>query len=311
MGKTNKPLDHHNKINNDEFYTTQIDIEKELLQYGNQLEGKNILCPCDWDYEYNLDNKYIKYKHTIDTFFKSNDILQLDLSTPPHNVNNLKSQFVYTLLSLKDKLKFKSLSICGYNPYTAKGIRFQDIDNWQDYDVIITNPPFSYFGDFVKLLIKNKKEFIIIGPMMFMASPYSFQCFKDDKLHLGYTFSLSTLRIPDGTFLEGSCSLCRTCTWYTNLIVDKDVYIPLTEKYDKQNYPSYENFDAIEVSKVKMIPKDYDGLMSVPITFLRQYNKHQFSLISMSKFLNENPYYLKENKKIYPFERIIIKKIIN
>ena len=159
----------------------------------------------------------------------------------------------------------------GYNPKTNEGVRFQDID-YSHYDVIITNPPFSQFDEFIDLLIKNGKEFLVIGPQTAPTEKSIIRHFQDGNIRIGYHYHLSGFKRPDGTILPKQHNTPRSCMWYTNLQVDpQSKELTLTASYDD-----------IEVPTVADIPNDYFGEMGVPITFMQKYNPKQFEIIGSS-----------------------------
>ena len=173
---------------------------------------------------------------------------------------------------------------------------------------MITNPPFSQFREFIDTMFKNNMEFLVIGPLTAITYKEVFGHIQNNEMWLGYAKQLSGFKLADGTELlsknpEGSVS--RACKWYTNLEVQiRHDRIILTEAYNSEKYPKYDNFDAIEVSKVSKIPFDYDGAMGVPVTFLQKYNPEQFEIIKFRKGDDDKD--LSINGK-YPYFRILIK----
>ena len=169
-------------------------------------------------------------------------------------------------------------------------------------DIVVSNPPFSLFREYVAQLVKYDKKFLIIGNMNAIAYKAIFPLIKANRLWLGYGFKggNSYFRIPKSRVDEYDESFCdrekcivhfRNCSWFTNIDHKKrHEKLILTEKYDQARYPKFDNYDAINVSKVTDIPKDYAGVMGVPITFLDKYNPEQFEIVGMLKAGN-NPGY--------------------
>lgn len=255
----------------DEYYTLFEDIAKEISQYAQYLKGKRILCPCDW---------FDTYQET--TMYLDDGDNQID--TPSTNV---RSQFVRFLLVQASAYGIKSITCSGFNPKTNQGVRFQDID-YSKYDVIITNPPFSMFAEFINTLIENGKEFIVIGPLMGLSLVDIVRHIKDNELWLGYHYHMSGFLRPDGTVLDKSESVCRCSQWYTNMPVEvrqRPLYLTNSYEDNPESYPRYVNYDAIEVGQVRDIPDDYYGEMGVPISIMQKFNPDQFELIEESSRL--------------------------
>lgn len=255
----------------DEYYTLFEDIAKEVSCYSQYLKGKRILCPCDWFDTYDEKIMYL-------------DDGENQIDTPSASV---RSQFVRFLLVQASAYGIKSITCSGYNPKTNQGVRFQDID-YSKYDVIITNPPFSMFTEFINTLIENGKEFIVIGPLMGLSLIDIVRHIKNNNLWLGYHYHMSGFLRPDGTVMEKSTSVCRCSQWYTNLPVDvrqRPLYLTGSYEETPEKYPKYINYDAIEVKYVRDIPDDYYEEMGVPVSFMQSFNPDQFELIEESSRL--------------------------
>lgn len=160
----------------------------------------------------------------------------------------------------------------------------------EECDIVVTNPPFSLFREYLSQLIEHKKDFIIIGNTNALTYKEVFRLFKEDRIRTGYTnFNVGMyFAVPD-TYekyhrMENGQKFVRVATscWFTSLPVEKHKeWITLYKKYVPVDYPKYENYDAINVDKYKEIPDDYDGVMGVPITFLDKYNPEQFEIIGL------------------------------
>lgn len=277
----------------DEYYTLYDDIAAELRHYLPQLKGKRILCPCDWDESYNEEIVYKEEGYVLgrDLFSQEGTIKNIDIAQTKAKIEKrldlVKCQFVEYLLNQAEEWGFRSISVSGYNPKTGEGVRFQDID-YSPYDVIITNPPFSQFDEFIDILVENKKQFLVIGPQTAPTEKSIIRHFQEGNIRVGYHYHLSGFRRPDGSVLPKQHNTPRSCMWYTNLQVDEnEKQIVLTCSYEEapERYPRYVNYDAIEVPTVAEIPFDYYGEMGVPITFMQKYNPKQFEIVGTSSSL--------------------------
>lgn len=301
----------------DEFYTQLIDIESELRHYGSHFLGKVVCCNCDDPrisnfFKYFSDNfkklglkKIIAacYKSQEDTLFafKENEpAVYLESDTGDNNPN-----FVNRSIKIfKGDGDFRSSE--------SIGLLLQS-------DIVVTNPPFSLFREYVAQLIKYNKKFLIIGNINAITYKEIFKLIKDNKAWLGINLGrgISGFIVPEhyelyGTEVQIDASGNRiispnNCLWLTNLDTFKrHEDIPLTKTYagNESDYPKYDNYDAINVDKTQDIPMDYPGFMGVPITFLHKFNPDQFELVKFRKGDDEND--LSINGKC-PYFRIIIK----
>lgn len=318
-----KRLEKSRLTKNDEFYTLYEDIAAELPNYREQLRGKRIICPCDWDESFQeaLVYKEEGYVAPHSLISLGGTIKRIEIAETKakieRDLGTVKCNFIKFLVAHAEAYGIKSISVSGYNPATDEGVRFQDID-YSNYDIVITNPPFSQFREFIDTMFRNKMKFLIIGPANAAAYPETFQHIQDNELWLGYHHHMTGFILPTGEILPKNDALVRYCCWYSNLDVKyRHDKLILTEKYDPQRNPTYYNFDAIDVSKTNEIPYDYDGYMGVPITFLQKYNPEQFEIIGLSirvkkkfRFNGDKAdlWYEKDGKPWKcPFRRIIIR----
>jgi hypothetical protein len=157
------------------------------------------------------------------------------------------------------------------------------IEFLKEADIVITNPPFSLFGEYVEQLIEYDKKFLIIGDQNKVNSKGLFKLIKDNKMWLGVSPRSMNFKDYDGN------EHCVNANWYTNLEHKKrNEEIILYKKYNEKDFPKYDNYDAIEVSKVADIPIDYEGIMGVPITFLEKHNPNQFEILGDSRYHDGN-----------------------
>lgn len=249
---TNKNLKKAQKVKNDEFYTFYKDIAKEMKYYKNEFEGKVIYLPCDnpkWSnfYKYFKRNyEKLKLKGLIATYYD-----------------------VTNLITIKTIVRGAEQEEVLNN----NGDFFLNTDILNECDIVITNPPFSLFRDFIKTLTDYNKKYIIVGVNSSITYKTVYKLIFCNKLFLGKTkinrFYTSTKEIKS-----------VACYWYTNIKIKKKIpFLKLAKKYNQEEYPKYDNYDAINVNKVKDIPYDYDGVMGVPINFLEKYNPNQFELV--------------------------------
>jgi hypothetical protein len=239
---------------NDEFYTQLADIEKELLHYKDHFRDKVVYCNCD-----SPDSNFVRY-------FKDN----------------------YTELGLK------GFYHTWYNKETGEGSfdSKENIELLEQCDIVVTNPPFSLFREFINLLMIFEKKFIVIGNMGAVGYKDIFKDVKNNKIWLGVT-KPKMFRQPDNTFKTFG-NIC----WFTNLNNKiRSQELILYKEYNEVDYPNYLNFDAIDVDKLTNIPKDYDGIMGCPLTILENFNPNQFEIVGLGS--GES---LKEvcNTAIYP-----------
>ena len=311
---------------NDEFYTIYDDIAAELPNYKEYLRGKRILCPCDWDesFEEQIVDSDGTEVLSNDLFNDSNFVKDININETKKSfekkIDLIKCNFIKFLVSHAEDYEIKSISVSGYDPINQKGIRFQDID-YSKYDVVITNPPFSQFREFIDLMFKNNMKFLIIGPQDAPLYKYCFEYFHNNKIWLGYHFHMTGFILSDGTLLPKNDNRVRSCCWFTNLPVSiRNDELILTQNYDPVKNPKYDNFDAIEVGSTTNIPYDYDGIMGVPITFLQKFNPEQFEILGLGSGDSAKEVgvgknyrgrtdlaYTRDGKHQCPFGRILIK----
>lgn len=308
---------------NGEFYTLYDDIASEVSLYREQLSGKRIICPCDWDESFFEEIVYSdgEYIPASDLISEGGYVKQVDIPASfgkiEKNINAVKCNFVKFLIAHAEAYGIKSISVSGYNPNTGEGIPFQNID-YSKYDVVITNPPFSLYREFIETMFANNMAFLVIGPQNAITYKGIFEYIQSNKMWLGYHYHMTGFVLPDGTVLKKNDSLPRCCCWFTNLDVSyRHDRLILTESYNKEKYPSYYNYDGIDVSQTKSIPYDYDGYMGVPITFLQKYNPDQFEIVGKGVQIEKTKRFKGDKATLWiekdgkpfkaPFERIIIK----
>lgn len=302
MAKNNN-LHNAKKAKNDEFYTRLEDIEKEMCHYREHFRGKVIYCNCDDPKESNffkffsLQFEFLGLKKLISTGYKENGHGVAYIYEGDKNENNLP-----------DDSEIRTYELQGNGDFRSE----ECIEFLKEADVVVTNPPFSLFREYVSQLVEYGKKFLIIGNKNAITYKEIFPLIKENKLWFG-VYSPSEYILPNGEKTKSVSGLCR---WFTNLEHDhRNRPLDLTQRYDPRYYPKYDNYDAIECSKVMDIPRDYDGVIGVPITFLGKYCPTQFRIIgimtgsSSKDFVNGND----NRKKFYinskgVYARILIQK---
>ena len=257
MAKGNAALTRAKREKNDEFYTQKKDIEKELIHYHHHLKDKIVYCNCD-DYrkskfvEYFMENfEKIGLKKLISTGFSKDG-------------QGTYSEYDGTTLKT------------GFLSGNGDALGEECTEILKQADAVVTNPPFSLFRNYVSHLMKYGKKFIIIGNMNAITYKEIFPYIKDNELWLGIT-NPDEYRLPNGEITQSVKGLCR---WFTNIPHNRrNTPLDLYKKYSADEYPKYENYNAIEVSRVSEIPMDYYNVMGVPITFLDKYCPTQFEIV--------------------------------
>ena len=304
----------------DEFYTQLTDIEKELAHYKKHFKGKTVLCNCDDPRVSNffkyfaLNFDHLGLKRVIATCYKSQSV---DLFST-HECE----QAVYQIYDggkegncIPDFDEIEVLPLKGDGDFRSE----ECIELLKQADIVVTNPPFSLFREYVSQLIKYEKKFLIIGHQNAITYKEIFSLIKQNRVWLGYGFKGAAghfySKYEDvataGDHREGMIRVSGV-TWFTNIDTKKrHEDLPLYKKYSSGEYPKYDNYDAINVDKTSDIPSDYDGVMGVPITFLDKYNPEQFEIIGGMTSTKIDQYnfgypYINGAKK---YARILIRKL--
>ncbi|MCY4128049.1 MAG: adenine-specific methyltransferase EcoRI family protein [Gammaproteobacteria bacterium] len=313
----NKDLHQAKKGKNDEFYTQLADIENELEHYEQHFKGKVVYCNCDDPrqsnffhyFSHNFERLGLKklvsscYKNQSPDLFSRHDSEQavwLEY-TGDKNLNRLPDREEIEVKKLKSDGDFRS---------------DECIELLKQADIVATNPPFSLFREYVVQLMEYEKKFLIIGNMNAITYKEIFPLIKDNKMWLGHGFNAGNayFALPDGADKEYASGVYdkttglvkfRNVSWFTNLDHKKrHEELILYKRYSPEEYPTYDNYDAINVDKTAEIPMDWDGAMGVPISFLDKYNPEQFEIIKFRKGNDERD--LSVNGKC-PYFRIVIK----
>lgn len=280
----------------DEFYTRYEDIQTELNHYTKEFENKTILCNCDDPYESNFclfflrNFNFLRLKRLICTSFSGSPVIgtQLSLfdeddqivvnthgyvldvsSVPMSNGRGVSDADINALLKSKRLKKLK-----GNGDFRSR----ECMKYLHEADIVVTNPPFSCFIQYIGTLVENRKKFLIIGRETAVSYKEVFPLLKDNIIWIGYSHAKEFYR-PDGTIAKFG-----NVMWFTNMEVSKRKEgVILYRRYDPDEYFHYDNYDGIDVPTVNDIPSDYMGAMGVPVSFLWQHNPEQFEIIGYGK----------------------------
>ncbi|MBQ3013845.1 MAG: adenine-specific methyltransferase EcoRI family protein [Clostridia bacterium] len=318
----NSNLRKANKNKNDEFYTQLADIEIEMKHYRKHFRNKVVFCNCDDPYESNffkyfaMNFNFLGLKKLIATCYMGSPVVgqqfeQLSLFDILPNKENTPQKFPYKIeitevidangdgaIDLTDveyllRNKKNSLSLLeGDGDFRSE----ECIEILKQADIIVTNPPFSLFREYIAQLIEYERKFLILGNMNSITYREVFPLLRDNKIWTGYKsfgggmnmimpkeiFDKDKIKKyivdDDGNIIVNIMGVI----WFTNLEIPKrHEELELYKKYSPEEYPHYENYNAINVDKVSDIPENYDGEMGVPITFLDKYNPDQFEIIGL------------------------------
>ena len=291
MAKRN--IDKAKEAKKDEFYTQLEDINNELKHYREHFRGKTVLCNCDDPrisnfftyFAYNFE--FLGLKKLMTTCYKNQN---MDLFS-----QNESEQAVYLVYEGdKNGDHIPTADEIGVHPLKGDGdFRSQEcIELLKEADIVVTNPPFSLFREYLAQLIEYDKKFLILGNQNAITYKEIFPLIQNNKMWLGSALSYAAFKVPN-YYEEKSTrfwvdengqkwrSMGNIC-WFTNLDIKKrHENLILYKNYSQELYPHYINYDAIEVSKTDFIPADYDGIMGVPITFMDKYNPEQFEIIGI------------------------------
>ena len=315
---TNKLLHKAKKSKSDEFYTQLSDIESELQHYKNHFKNKVVYCNCDDPMISNffkyfaLNFKELGLKKLIASCYREQE---MDL----FNSNKTENGFFYEYTGKDEENRTPTKENIVYFNGDGDFRSSESIELLKQSDIVVTNPPFSLFRDFIAQLVKFKKDFLIIGNINAITYKEIFELIKENKAWLGINLGrgISGFIVPEHYELYGTETQIdsfgnriispNNCLWLTNLDTSKrHEDIELTKKYygNESDYPNYDNYNGINVDKTQNIPMDYGGFMGVPITFLHKFNPDQFEIIKFRKGNDEKD--LSINGKC-PYFRIIIR----
>ncbi len=313
---SNKDLHKASKAKKDEFYTQLVDIEKELKYYKKQFRGKVVYCNCDDPFESNFFKYFatnfdsLGLKKLITTSYNKSPIAGRQL--PLFEMEGLKpikpkDAEAYRIeinevpdlnkdgaIGLEDVKQLLQHDANVSAPLKDNGdFRSEEcIRLLNEADIVVTNPPFSLFREYVAQLVEHKKKFLIMGNQNAITYKEIFKLIKRNQMWLGQSLNGKNIlfQIPDHyesyyKIIDGKkYASPKGVVWFTNLNVPKrSDELVLYKKYTKEEYPKYDNYNAINIDRTEQIPMDYTGMMGVPITFLHKYNPEQFEIIGQGQ----------------------------
>lgn len=334
----NKNLQNANKNKKDEFYTQLTDIEKELRHYKEHFKGKTVFCNCDDPFESNffkyfaMNFNFLGLKKLIATCYDGSPIagdelpLFADDSTEPQKtahkieiteVTDENGDGAIDLADVELLIKNHKNTLTTLN---GNGDFRSDecIELLKQADIVVTNPPFSLFREYVAQLVQYDKKFLIIGNVNSITYKEIFPLIMENRLWLGASIHSGDREFAVPNSYPLNAAGCRVdengkkyirvkgVRWFTNLdYPQRHEDLDLYKRYKAEEYPNYDNYDAINVDKTSDIPYDYDGVMGVPITFLDKYNPGQFEIIKFRKGDDDKDLSV---KGVCPYFRILIRK---
>lgn len=373
----NSTLRNANKAKKDEFYTQLTDIEKELRHYKEQFRGKVVYCNCDDPFESNFFKYFatnfnaLGLKQLITTSYKPSPIANTQLGLfgdekttnrtkgrpkPTANkfiineVHDIDGDGAFDLRDISEQLIANKNN--EWTPLKGEGdFRSpESIELLKQADIVVTNPPFSLFREYIAQLVNYNKKFLILGSQNALTYKEIFKLIKENKLWLGYdNGGTKWFQVPEDYEIKTESRKkvvggvkyfsMGSVLWFTNMETTKrHQKLTLYKKYTPEEYPKYDNYDAINIDKYADIPYDYDGCIGVPITFIDKYNPNQFEIIGQGQgnlYRELTPYglsrkfvkdyyksgqtgsikedhpvlgYYKNNIPVIPYMRIIIKR---
>jgi hypothetical protein len=294
-------------VKNDEFYTQLSDVERELVHYREHFRGKTVFCNCDdpkwsafWRY-FHLNFNFLGLKKLVSTHYdKDNPTYKIEYYGGFDNDVN-----VGEIIPLNGNGDFASPEC---------------IEILKESDIVVTNPPFSCFRAYIKLLYDYDKKFIILGNQNAVTYKDIFPLIRDNELWYGYSIHSGgvNFQIPDdyeeyskNVFMKDGHHFINLSgiRWFTNIDhKQRHEKLILWKQYTPEEYPTYDNYDAINVNATKDIPVDYFGVMGVPITFLDKYNPEQFEIVAFRKGEDgKDLVFTRERERIQPYFRILVR----
>lgn len=278
-GVTNTNLHNAKRVKNDEFYTRYEDIEAEVMKYRKQFRDKVVYLPCDdpadkksefWSF-FVANFEAFGLKKLIATHYEENGRAYKIWIDRDNDLNG--DGWIDDGDAIQEDL-------IGNGDFRSP----ECIEILKECDIVCTNPPFSLFREFVDVIMIHNKQCLIIGNQNAFTYAEIFELIKANRLWTGYNM-VKEFNQPDGSIKKFG-NVC----WFTNMKTSKrNEELVLTKTYNSIDYPTYENYNAIEVGKVINIPKNYDGIMGVPITFIDKYNPDQFMIIGHTHSSDNSP----------------------
>ena len=316
----NADLNHASRAKQDEFYTQLADIEAELRHYRKHFRDQTVFCNCDDPYESNffkyfaMNFNFLGLKKLIATCYDPSPIAgdELPLFKPAEkraykieitevaDVNGDGAVDLADVELLIQNRKNTLTMLEGNGDFRSD----ECIELLKAADIVVTNPPFSLFREYVAMLVQYQKKFLIIGNVNSITYKEIFPLIKENGLWLGASIHSGDreFAVPESYPLNAAgCRVdekgrkyirVKGVRWFTNLdYPQRHEELVLYKRYTPEEYPKYDNYDAINVDKTTDIPYDYDGVMGVPITFLDKHSPEQFEIIGLDRYVKDNPHY--------------------
>ncbi len=331
----NQRLTQARKNKSDEFYTQLIDIENELKHYKEHFKGKTVFCNCDDPYESNffkyfaVNFNHLGLKKLIATCYNGSPVSGTHFPLFEEHKEITKTAHKIVITEVKDENNDGAIDLSDVehliknkkNVLTQlKGdgdFRSKECSELlKQADIVVTNPPFSLFREYVAQLVEYNKKFLIIGNQNAITYKEIFKLIRNNQLWLGASIHNGDreFMVPKGYDISKNCRYdekgnkyirVRGPRWFTNLDYrERHEDLVLYKKYTPEEYPTYDNYDAINVNKTADIPYDYDGVMGVPITFLDKYNPNQFEILDL------NPHFFTLQEQGLPkIKQLTLKKV--
>lgn len=261
MTTKNSNLQKAKVAKNDEFYTKLSDIENELKHYREHFKGKVVFLNCDdpkksnfWRFFSEMNFEFLGLKRVISTHFES----------------DIKSYKLETFLNEEGMLTTVETPLIGNGDFRSP----ESVELLKQADIVVTNPPFSLFREYIDQLIEHDKKFLVVGSLNAITYKEVFKHILNEKLWLGVNY------VKEFILPSGDTQKFGNILWFTNLEHKKrrEEIVTFAE-YNDEEYPTYDNYDAINVDKVAFIPKNYYGAMGVPITYLMRHNPSEYKIV--------------------------------
>ena len=324
MAKNNANLHNAKTAKNDEFYTRLEDINAEMRFYTEYFRGKTVMCNCDdplvsnFVIYFGLNFHHLGLKRLIATCFKNEDPTRFSFGSKKNahgtvldyhgevGAEEVADGFVEKLIPYTKPMK-------GNGDFRSE----ESLALLKEADIVVTNPPFSLFREYIATMEGYGKNYIVVGPQNAVTYKEIFPLIKNGNLWLGtdcirwFVMPNETTKVTKSDYDGKRIAEGDRSRWFTNLDHKKrHEGIYLVKKYNPEIYPKYDNYNAIEVSKTADIPMDYDGVMGVPITFLDKFNPEQFEIVGgygYSIDTDGKPLNCRINGK-YVYKRILIRR---
>ncbi len=299
MVALNRELHRAKRQKNDDFYTQRADIERELRHYQRHFRNKVVYCNCD---DPTISNffRYFQLKFRVLGLRKLITTCYKNLN---HNLFSRHDQERAVGMAVTENGSSKDLPNIDVFRLEGEGdFRSQEcIELLKQADIVVTNPPFSLFREYVSQLVEHDKKFLVIGPWNAVTYKNIFPLIRDNRIWLGYGFAAGNAYFAVPPDLENGYATgvydhstglvkFRNVTWFTNLShAKRQKDLICYKRYTPKEYPTYDNYNAINVNRVAEIPEDYSGVIGVPVTFLDNYNPDQFEIVGSNRGIDQDP----------------------